>query len=114
LSAAIEVDIRGDFDDVGDTVSVVMYRVVQEALTNVARHAAAARVRLSIHRESPDRQVHIHISDDGRGADLTARNPGLGLIGMRERVAALGGSVTLTSTAQRGFELRALIPVAGA
>ena len=113
-STAIEVDIRGEFDDVGDAVSVVMYRLVQEALTNVARHAAAARVRVSIYRDAADRSVHIQISDDGRGVDLNARSPGLGLVGMRERVAALGGSVTLVSAAQRGFELRAVIPVAGA
>ena len=112
-STAIEVDIRGDFDDVGDAVSVVMYRLVQEALTNVARHAAAARVRVSIYRDAPDRNVHIHISDDGRGVDLNVRSPGLGLVGMRERVAALGGSVALVSAVQRGFELRAVIPVAG-
>lgn len=112
-NAAVEVDIRGDFDDVGDAVSVVMYRLVQEALTNVARHAAAGRVRVAIGRDRVDGRVSIHISDDGRGVDLDARSPGLGLIGMRERVAALGGSLTLSSAVQRGFELRAQIPVSG-
>jgi signal transduction histidine kinase len=58
--------------------------------------------------------VHIHISDDGRGVDLNTRTLGLGLIGMRERVAALGGSVTLVSAVQQGFELRAEIPEGGA
>ena len=93
---------------------VVLYRVVQEALTNVARHAGAssARVRLELERA----RTRLVIEDDGRGVsgELT---PHMGLLGIRERVTALGGTVTIgggDDGARGGFRLEAIIPAAGA
>jgi len=90
---------------------VVIYRVVQEALTNVARHAeaTAARVRLATEHET----TRLIVEDNGRGlsGDLT---PHLGLLGIRERVTALGGSVNIGAPRGAGFRIEALIPAGGA
>jgi signal transduction histidine kinase len=95
----------------GPEEEVVIYRVVQEALTNVARHAeaTAARVRLATEHET----TRLIVEDNGRGlsGDLT---PHLGLLGIRERVTALGGSVSIGAPRGAGFRIEALIPAGGA
>jgi signal transduction histidine kinase len=93
---------------------VVVYRVVQEALTNVARHAGASHARVRL--ELDNGRTRLVIEDDGRGVsgELT---PHLGLLGIRERVTALGGSVSLgvgQGGQRAGFRLEAVIPAGGA
>ncbi len=82
------------------TIETVIYRVVQEALTNVSKHAHATRVQVTVEREA--RRVHCSIRDDGVGFDVPAAlarrgERGLGLIGIRERVEALAGTVEIVS-----------------
>ena len=85
-----------------------VFRCVQEALTNTARHAHAQRVDVHLHTD-PE-HLHLRVSDDGRGLpDVTHR--GLGLIGMRERVEALGGTHDLQSSPGRGTFLRISVPL---
>jgi signal transduction histidine kinase len=88
-------------------LEVVIYRVVQEALTNTARHAEASRARVRLAAGNGD--VTLVVEDDGRGVtgELT---PHLGLLGIRERVAALGGSVAIGAAPGSGFRLEARIP----
>src|ERR1700692_1422395 len=91
----IEMSLTGDFETLDEPRGLVLYRLVQEALTNIARHAKATRVQIRIAAgpAADSRQcIEILIADNGAGADLSAPRPGLGLIGMRERVSALGGS----------------------
>lgn len=88
-------------------VEVAVYRLVQEALTNVARHARAARVRVALEREVDG--VRIRVEDDGVGAE-PSRAPHLGLLGMRERVRELAGTLTIQTGAGAGFRLEAAIP----
>jgi signal transduction histidine kinase len=90
---------------------VVVYRVVQEALTNVARHAQATRVGVRIALE--DGGVRLTIEDDGCGVSGPPQ-PHLGLLGMRERVTAAGGSLEVRSEPGRGFRIEAMIPVGAA
>jgi signal transduction histidine kinase len=90
---------------------VVIYRVVQEALTNVARHAEATRVRVDLAAE--DRRVRLVVQDDGRGV-IGEAEPHLGLLGMRERVTAVGGSLEVRSEPGRGFRIEAMIPLGAA
>jgi signal transduction histidine kinase len=92
--------------DLGNTA----YAVAQEALTNVLRHAAATRVALRI-VQTPD-TLEITVTDDGRGGEV--HDEGMGLTGMRERVAALGGTLALGPLDTGGFEVRATLPVAHA
>jgi two-component system sensor histidine kinase UhpB len=115
--AAIEMSLTGDFETLDQTRGLVLYRLVQEALTNIARHAHATRVeiRIAAGRAADSKQcVEILIADNGAGADLGTPRSGLGLVGMRERVSALGGSITLTSERGAGFQVRASLPMAGA
>jgi signal transduction histidine kinase len=96
-------------------VETAMYRVVQEALTNVARHAGATHVRLCLERKAFS--VVATIEDNGRGFDteeLASRQAperGAGLLGMRERVTLLGGSLRVESVLRDGTELSVEIPL---
>ncbi len=113
LSLALDEHIDG----LDEARTLAVYRTVQEALTNCARHARASRVDVSV--EWTDDGIHapgalVRIEDDGVGTDLQARSLGLGLIGMRERVTALGGSLSVESAPRSGFRLVALVPAAAA
>jgi glucose-6-phosphate-specific signal transduction histidine kinase len=113
---AIELSVSGDFAALDESRGLVLYRLVQEALTNIARHSRAARVEIRIDaRRSTNapRCVEILIADNGVGADLRAPRLGLGLVGMRERVSALGGSISLASERGAGFQVKATVPMAG-
>src|SRR5262249_27642794 len=90
---------------------VAIYRVVQEALTNVARHAGARRVSVQLGLEP--RWVRLRVEDDGKGpaGEIT---PHLGLLGMRERVTALGGTLTVEHAPGAGLRLEAMIPLEAA
>ena len=97
-------------------VETALYRVVQEALRNATRHAGARRVDIRLIVEQGS--VRCSVKDDGRGFDLKAvlgrkGDRGLGLIGMRERLNALGGRLTIDSAPGRGTELRITIPLEG-
>jgi len=89
---------------------VAIYRIAQEALTNVSRHADAKRVRVVLDAE--DDHIALTVEDDGRGPSGELR-PHLGLIGMRERVAALGGTLTVGPGNGSGFRIEARIPREG-
>ena len=107
----IELLCAPELDALDESRALVLFRLVQEALTNVARHASATRVKIQIGRPALAQGIDISISDNGRGADLRTRSNGLGLIGMRERVAALGGSINvLSASGASGFEVRAFLP----
>ena len=95
-------------------IETAVYRVVQEAVTNAARHAAAGRIEVVL--AATEETLTATVRDDGRGFDVRAalqpaRQP-FGLLGMRERVAAVGGSVDVTSEPGRGTIVAARIPLA--
>lgn len=93
---------------------LALFRLVQEALTNIARHADATRVDMRIASAEPGasgRSVEILIADDGRGTDMSKPRTGLGLVGMRERIFALGGTIAFESEPGSGFEIRARLPL---
>jgi two-component system, NarL family, sensor histidine kinase UhpB len=109
----IVLSIEGELDDLDEQRSLTVYRLVQEALTNVGRHADAKRVDIELTRQALGPRANeliVRIRDDGRGADLNAHTTGLGLVGMRERVEVLGGQLRLKSTPAQGFEIVADIP----
>ena len=108
---AIDLSIAGDLRELEETKRLALYRLVQESLTNIARHSQASLVTIRIER-SAFGGVMVTIRDNGRGMDLEAPRAGLGLVGMRERVAALGGRLKLTSQPGKGVEIAASIPVA--
>jgi signal transduction histidine kinase len=85
------------------------YRIVQEALTNVLKHAGAAHARVSLQYDEAG--VGIEVADDGRGPAPTT-DPGHGLVGMRERVALFGGTLETAPRPGGGFVVRARLPIA--
>ena len=114
----------GDLQGLGEALDITLYRMLQEGLNNIARHASAQHVLLRLQRQ-PD-SVQISIEDDGIGLlasdNEAARNAasqsagagsgsGLGLIGMRERIAALGGNLQLLPGSRGGLCLRASLPL---
>jgi two-component system, NarL family, sensor histidine kinase UhpB len=111
----LHLSLRGDLSQLPEAGCLTVYRLVQEALTNVAKHALAAHVTIELARtpggESHPDAVEVTVTDDGPGVDPSAPTSGLGLIGMRERVAALEGTLEVTSSPGRGFGLKARIPV---
>jgi two-component system, NarL family, sensor histidine kinase UhpB len=107
IEAAIEVD--GNFSDLSDDVQLVVYRVAQEALSNVARHSGAAHVAVVL-RRGPD-GVGLSVADDGRGFAFAESERGLGIGGMRERALLVGGDLTIESRPDAGFAVRATIPL---
>lgn len=94
----------GALDELGDTRNITIYRVAQEALSNVMRHARAANVRIGLSVASPG-HVQLKIQDDGIGMDVAAAHRGLGLLGAAERVAALGGRLDIDSRPGQGTRL---------
>ncbi len=104
----VVLDVREPLAPLTGEIKVMVYRVVQEALTNVARHAEAGHVRVVLDEE--DGEVRLTIEDDGRGVEGNPV-PHLGLLGMRERVTDLGGAFAVESQPQRGFHIRVRVPV---
>ncbi len=120
LSSASGIDVVRDIR-IGNTrfdpaLEISAYRVVQEALTNAARHAGASQVRVSLH--SSNGRLLLSVQDNGQGmADALnaagrARR-GLGMVGMRERVVLLNGTFAINSTPSQGTQVDASIPLAG-
>jgi two-component system sensor histidine kinase UhpB len=112
----IELSVSGDFEALDEPRGLVLYRLVQEALTNIARHSHATRVeiRIASNRAAPGGPcIELLIADNGRGVDLRVPRSGLGLLGMRERVSALGGSITLVSECDGGFKVVSSLPLTG-
>ena len=104
----------------GDTLvpqrlAVAIYRIVQEALTNVMRHAQASRVDITLAPDSAAGTLVVGVVDNGRGFDThDGHLKGLGLTGIRERVLANQGSLNLERVSPQGFALRATFPLTGA
>jgi signal transduction histidine kinase len=89
-------------------VDQAAYRIVQEALTNVSRHAGPACVTVHLHY-TPE-TLSVQVDDDGKGTGTRPSGPGLGLLGMRERVSALGGRLQAGPQDEGGFRVRAELP----
>lgn len=115
------LEIDADFDlasEQGESAArltpeleATVYRIVQEALSNVAKHAAATRARVAV--EKRDGRVLIRVEDDGRGFDFQAESSepaGFGLLGMRERVTLLGGDLSIGPGAGGGTRVSATLP----
>ena len=110
LDASLEIEGAPRPLPVG--LDLATYRIVQEALTNVRRHAAASSVTVLLRYGEDD--VEVEVRDDGQGMAADAVDAGHGLIGMRERAALYGGRLETASALGAGFVVRAVLPVAPA
>jgi signal transduction histidine kinase len=100
--------VRGDRRRLDAPIKLILYRTVQEGLTNVRKHARASRVDLMLDYTHPS-EVHLSVKDNGVGA-LTVDNGGFGLLGVNERVGSVGGSVELETAPGQGFSLAVAVP----
>lgn len=109
----IQLDVRGDLTDISGPAATTAYRVAQECLTNALRHSSAREISLRIERRAgEDDALLISVEDDGGGdAERVAQSAGFGLTGIRERVTAAGGSLSILP-ARGGLSVAATIPLA--
>lgn len=109
----IKVDITGEEHALDETVKIAIFRIIQEALNNIIKHARASSVRVSL--DYKEKSAHILVRDNGIGFDMDAvqnriGRVSLGLAGMAERAALLGGTVEVHSRPNYGTEVEAVIP----
>jgi hypothetical protein len=103
--------IKGNLQDLGETINITIYRIVQECLTNVAKYAQATEVIINLINNSATQLIQLTIQDNGCGMDINMRKRGLGLIGMRERAQALkGGQLQIESTGGVGTKITFTVP----
>ena len=109
----VAMNIAGLHDRLPSYVETAVFRIVQEALTNILKHAGANRAKVDVAQR--DGRIEMTITDDGRGFNLnevtTSREGGMGLLGMRERAGLLGGTMTIHSTSGGGTRLEVAIPI---
>jgi signal transduction histidine kinase len=106
----VELDVAGNIDDLPDAHRICVFRVVQEALTNCARHAHATQIRIGLRGD--EQRLTLTVEDNGAGCDpRRLKNGSIGLRGLEERVRELQGQVTITTEPDRGLRLHVEIPV---
>jgi len=110
-NASMRVDLVtiGDGPEISTLVDWSAYRIVQEALTNVAKHAPGAAVTVTV--RYGDQEVWLSVVDDGAESPSTRSGEGRGIIGMRERAVALGGELEIGPVEPRGFAVSARLPL---
>jgi signal transduction histidine kinase len=104
----VELILAGQRRSLPAGVEVSAFRIVQEALTNVRRHAAASRVEVRVRYGSE--ALELSVEDDGAGAAAAADGEGHGLRGMRERAAMLGGALSVGPLDGGGYRVSAILP----
>jgi two-component system sensor histidine kinase UhpB len=109
----IDFQCKADFTDIDDVRQLSIYRIVQEGLTNISRHAGSSELDVIISLVSSKDQITIIVSDNGLGCDLTKQVKGFGLKGMQERVYGLLGKMTLNSSPDKGMNIIVEIPIKG-
>ena len=112
------ISFGGEVNVLEDSVKIAVYRILQECLTNIAKHSGADHVTISLERTpggtAKGETVELVIEDNGRGIPPSAATRGLGLIGIRERVETLGGEFRLLSGPGKGTSVHAALPVSPA
>jgi signal transduction histidine kinase len=94
---------------VDDQTAIHVYRVLQEALANVARHSGATQAFVRL--RSGDGSIHLEVEDRGRGFSPNGSRRGLGLVAMRERAALLGGTLEVASVPEGGTRVHLAVPL---
>jgi len=111
MAPDLRVTIHCDqsLENLSGETALEIYRIVQEAMTNIVRHSRASEAKVSIYQDHPN-QLLLIVSDNGCGMSPKVSHGGFGLLGMRERVASLGGRFQLASASGQGLEIRINLP----
>jgi signal transduction histidine kinase len=105
----VEFDHMDGLEEVPEDVALASYRIMQESLTNVARHAKASEVKIRLYREPG--KLRLEVADNGSGFNPKEKEHTTGLTGMRERALALGGELTIESNHGQGTRVVAELPL---
>jgi len=109
-----DLDMMGDYDNLNNTQGVTIYRIIQEGLTNIVKHAEANNVRIQLRRNTDQSDnsdvISLRIQDDGKGMEYKNQNTGFGLVGMRERVLAARGEFEFTTSPGEGATIKVQLP----
>jgi len=108
----LTIDCGDEVDSLDKAVTIQIFRVIQECLTNVVRHAQAGRVAIVLRKLNRPALLQLRVEDDGRGCDLTTVNRGFGLRGIKERIKSLDGELDIRSAPDSGMTIQARIPLA--
>jgi signal transduction histidine kinase len=109
------LEVRKDLGELDESLAITIYRIIQEALTNVANHADASRVEIEI-RRTPGTgavapSVLVTVADNGKGIMSGADKEGMGLLGLRERVLSASGTFELETGPGRGVRIKVRLPI---
>jgi two-component system sensor histidine kinase UhpB len=106
-----ELHAEGDFFQLENELAISAYRIIQEALSNVIKHAGATHAHVALTMSGSDNTLHIEVADDGGGFDTFSASAGIGIIGMRERVVALNGAISFSSDPDSGTVVAIALPL---
>jgi two-component system sensor histidine kinase UhpB len=106
-----EFHSEGDFSQLENELAISAYRIIQEALSNVMKHATASHAQVALTLSDADDMLHIEVADDGAGFDVGTASAGIGIIGMRERVYALAGTISFSSDPDNGTVVAIALPL---
>lgn len=98
-------------DHIEQTIVIQIFRVIQESLTNIIRHAQASQVNISLQISPDSGRLVLSVTDDGLGCDIDQLTSGFGLLGMEERIKLLGGDFKIQSQVNNGLQIKAEIPL---
>ncbi len=111
----IELSMEGELKDFDDSINISIFRIIQESLTNVAKHSKAHKVSVQLIRKPRGIEAQdclfLMVKDNGKGLDDRFITGGLGLPSLRERVIAIGGKFTINNTKGKGVSIEAQIPI---
>jgi glucose-6-phosphate-specific signal transduction histidine kinase len=113
-STSIALSLDGTFDQLDELITLTLYRLIQEGLTNVSKHSGAHRVDILLRKQRANAsdcdRIILAIGDDGCGASTLPYRPGFGLNSMRERVEMLGGTFAVITAPEQGFTIAVTLP----
>lgn len=108
----LSINCTDDIDNIDKNISIQAFRVIQECLTNIIRHAHAERVTIDLELlNHPSPTLKLKVTDDGQGCNLETLNSGFGLLGMKERIKSLNGTLSVVSAPGQGMRIAACIPL---
>ncbi len=111
----LELKLQGELTMFGEQLNIAVFRLVQESLNNICNHSEANWAQISLVREaienSPVDYLYLNIEDNGKGYDVNQQSTGLGLLGMRERVIAMNGTLSVRSASNEGTEINIRLPI---
>jgi len=111
----LELKLAGELTTFNEPMNIAVFRLVQESLNNICSHAEANWAKISLTHEtienSPVEYLQLNIEDNGKGYDINRQTTGLGLLGMRERVIALNGTLSVRSAPNEGTEINIRLPI---